>query len=1011
MRFIVFVLLGLFLINNSICQVFIPESGKQHILNGYIKSLQGEVLPYFSVYPEFAKEALLTRCTNGNKIIEWETSAIPYNISDPYFYFCWIAAHSTGTNTGIRNFDLFINDEFILTFKTYPEKYPEFWSFTGRDSVKLVFELKKQDVYHDAHGLAYLQVPSGKYKKGNNLRIKVVGQNQNSNDWFMTFKFPLNEKINVKPLPFLLNTPKNMPLKRPLLFTILHFGPNEKLIIKINNSEYKFNVIKGENKFDVPIDALSDKSTVRVEAILGNLASIDTVINLNPANYREIFLIHHSHTDIGYSNLQEDVVKIQNKNIRIALRQIDKTENYPDGSRFAWNIESLWAVENFLSVADDGEKIKFFRAVRDKQIGLSGFYANVMTGLCTEKELDWITEYASYLRDTFKLPVTTVMFNDIPGISWTMVKSLAKNKIRYFSYGPNYIENLPDCGDRIGSTIKYLGNKAFWWRSSNGKDSILLWTCGKGYSSWHRFSPGEINERGENKIASYLDELDSAGYPYKMVQWLYSIVSDNGPADTTISDFVRSWNEKYSSPRLILSDVGEMFKSFEYEYGKSLPSITGDFTPYWEDGAYSTAFEEGENRLLCAKLLQLIDLGRQENLKIDNHLLYLAKRSIVMFHEHTWGSWCSISEPDIPFTTKQWEYKKQFIDSAKYYIKKIEQSMFVNSPDAVKVEVINTLHVISSGYIEMQCPPSFNGNIIKDEKGNKFPVQKLSDGKICFIAGDVPPNSKKNYYLISENINFKFIKPSFTYNIDNATGVINSLKFNGKEYVNKDIYNGIFQALYVKGLNPDSSFVTKVKKATRIENGPVVSKYLINCSLEGTESVDYEISEYHGLDYLQLSCIIDKKKMLNKESMHIVFPFTIEKPVVRLGIDSSFITPEKGQLPCANRDFYCVQHWLDISNDNTGVTICCPQGALFEIGSMTDERPLNNGYKKWKSISNSSSTIFLYALNNYWNTNFKASQEGKVRFDCYLQFHNVFEFTKSYNFGETIYQPLISIVR
>jgi alpha-mannosidase len=34
-----------------------------------------------------------------------------------------------------------------------------------------------------------------------------------------------------------------------------------------------------------------------------------------------------------------------------------------------------------------------------------------------------------------------------------------------------------------------------------------------------------------------------------MVQWRYNIVSDNGPVDSTLSDFVRDWNEKYASPR------------------------------------------------------------------------------------------------------------------------------------------------------------------------------------------------------------------------------------------------------------------------------------------------------------------------------------------------------------------------------------------------------------------------------------------------------------------------------
>ena len=82
-------------------QISIPVFGKQNVLSGFSRPLSGESIPYFSVYPDYVKDALLTRCTVGNKSIEWETSELPVNNKEPYLYLSWIAAHSTGTNTGI----------------------------------------------------------------------------------------------------------------------------------------------------------------------------------------------------------------------------------------------------------------------------------------------------------------------------------------------------------------------------------------------------------------------------------------------------------------------------------------------------------------------------------------------------------------------------------------------------------------------------------------------------------------------------------------------------------------------------------------------------------------------------------------------------------------------------------------------------------------------------------------------------------------------------------------------
>jgi hypothetical protein len=94
-----------------------------------------------------------------------------------------------------------------------------------------------------------------------------------------------------------------------------------------------------------------------------------------------------------------------------------------------------------------------------------------------------------------------------------------------------------------------------------------------------------------------------------------------------------------------------------------------------------------------------------------------------------------------------------------------------------------------------------------------------------------------------------------------------------------------------------------------------------------------------------------------------------------------------------------VQKWIDISNDKTGVTIACPAAALFELGEMIDEKRINRDSKTWKEHSESSSTLFVYAMNNYWHTNYKADQEGKVRFDIILQFHQKFKLSEAQNLG------------
>jgi hypothetical protein len=962
-------------------------------------------MPYFSIYPEYVKEALLTRCTDGNKIIEWETADVPLKNQGPYIYFSWIAAHSTGTSKGPRNFDLYINDAFILTFTTYPKNYPPYWTFSGKDSSQLVFELKKKDGALDAHGIAYLRVPA-KYEKGKPLKIKVVGQNQNSSDWYMTFKYTFGEKMDVESLPFLL---KGKLKKQSLLFTVLHFGEPLNINFRIGNGPKQSRpVINGLNSFEIPVPAVTKASVVKIWASIKDLLEVNKEITVRPVTQRELYFVHHSHNDIGYSAIQEDVETLQNKNITDALHLIEATKNYPYSSRFTWNIESLWAVENFLRIATAKQTTDFIKAVQSKRLGLSGTYANILTGLCTPEEMNWITEYAGILKKKYKLQINSAMMTDIPGMSWSMVHSLASNGIRYFSNGPNYVEALPDKGDRIGATLKEWADKPFWWKSSSGKDSILFWTAGKGYSSWHGFTSGLIDDRGEKKIAGYLNELDAKNYPYTIVQWRYNIVSDNGPVDSNISDFIKRWNDKYESPKIILSNVSDMFEKFEKMYGHSIPVYRGDFTPYWEDGAYSTADEEGRTRQLSEKIIQLENAARQQNKTINSDWLYRAKRGIVMFHEHTWGSWNSISDPDNAFTTHQWEYKRRFLDSAQYFTDKIESSLFSQPKDPSSIIVVNTLPWPRSGLIECSRPALLKGNLILDEKGNKIPVQQTGEGKLAFIAIDVPANGTMKYHFSNgKNEMDTTFKSEFSFTTDSLSGTINHLQTGDQEWVLPSQFRGLGEPVYMKGLNPDSIFHPVLVNSEWTGNGPVMKRKRITAQLEGTRNVQMEITTFKDLDYLNISVLIDKKAIREKESMHIAFPFSISNPVVRIGMDDSLVTPEYGQIPGSNKDFYCVQRWLDVSGQHSGVTISSPQGSLFEVGKIINEERTNNGTKQWKTQSVSSSTVFLYALNNYWHTNYKADQGGNIRFDFTLKFHKKFNRLDAQRTGMEASQPLL----
>lgn len=996
-------------------QSTVPYFGKINWLNGFAKEISGEQIAYFSAFPDYATTALLTRVTDGRKVIEWETPAVPENVKGPYVYFSWVAAHSTGTSAGVRNFDLYADDKKLLTFSTHPGNAHPNWTFGAADSSRIVFQQTKLDGAKDAHGFAYLRLPLSRVTPGRPVRLKVVGQNQESNDWYMTFKFSFEEKVDVSPMPFILKNGR-----QPVVLTALHFGKPQVMEVSINHKDkYRLTVNEGVNNFDIPVAAVQKPDSLLVQVHAAGKLLKNIYVQVKPVTQRALYFIHHSHTDIGYSHLQPEVEKIHNKNIDDALQLIEATKDYPEGSKFKWNIESIWAVENYLKQASPVQKQKFIAAVKAGDICLSALYANILTGLSQPEELFHYTDYAARLKKEYGFKINSAMASDVPGFAWTTVTALAKGGVRYFSSGPNFLgENHPFRGDRVGHFVKTWGDKPVWWTSPSSEEKILFWTGAKGYSSWHGTAPGGIADRGPKKIAAYLNELDNENYPYDMVQWRYNIVADNGPVDSTISKFVFDWNEKYAAPKIILSTTDKMFEVFEQKYGSQIPVVKGDITPYWEDGALSTAEEEGKNRVNSLRLQQLTTLYSMLAPKQYNaDKFYEAWKNILLFHEHTWGAHNSITQPGVSFVTEQWRIKKQFMLNADEQINGLEKELLdpIKDPSSKRIAVFNTCSWKRDGPVVL--PAGLKGKSVVDEAGKKHPLQQLSDGTFVFIARDVPALGKAEYEVSDSALPTKnpftltassLSNGKITVGWDLIKGGINQLGTGtGFNYAGSFNNQGLNSYWYVPGLNPNDAVTNGNVQIRVLDKGPVMTTVSMSAEAPGVNRLERRITLFSGAREVVIENLIDKKAVRSKEALHFGFPFnnTLHNTTLDAGYGTMRYLSD--QLPGSNMDYLYGRRWLDASSADKGVQLLWLQTAFAEPEQMIDERlTINQSHKDWKKEGKPTSTWFSYVMNNYWHTNYKADQEGLSKYNYALRPHAAVNNTEMEKAASAFTQPL-----
>lgn len=980
--------------------------------SGYQKTIGGQELKYHSFSP-FATMSLLTRCTDGNMSIRWQTDSVgkvPKEIT--HLSFCWMVGFSSGTSHGDRSFNVKIDGQPVGRLFTRKDGDNIEWKAIGNGKdYNLQFHLISNDAVKDCFGYMTLEVPAGMKKQGA-FEIEVTGTADSSNDWFMIFTRDLGPRITASVAPAIVK--KNDVRYREVALYIetpyakaaadIFINGEKAGTVPVGYSETPSNGETTPHIFLIPYSETA--KSVNVQVHLPQIELQQTVA-VPAAHISEVYLLPHSHNDIGYTDVQPNILKFQIGNLQEALTLIEETRDFPEGSRYKWNSEINWSLEAFLQQASPEMRDRMIQEINNGNIGINGLFTNPLTGIAKAEELMRITETCRKLHNEYGITFKSTMITDIPGLSWSMVPALYSAGIRYLSEGPNVF-------DRIGWSTVAHGDRPFYWLSPSGQEKILVWVCGKGYSMFHSYSTIAEFKTFPLKLFSYVNELDSAGYPYDMIQVRCALYSDNGPNDPTLSRYVAAWNARYEYPKLVIATTDELFTTFEKKYGDRIPSYSGDFTPYWEDGALSSATELGINRKYSEKCLQLEMAYSILNPALYNNAqFYEMWKNIALFTEHTWGAFNSTTDPDNPFVTDQWKHKVQYItnEDSLYYL--LSRPLFGQSPSKY-IEVINTTGCSRSEVVIMNLPVLMSDAIILNSKGKEVTSQLLSGNRIAFLATGIPAfgsrsftiKSRKKSRTVSQREGLMLDTPSLYLRIDAGSGAVKSLT---EKATNRELcgFGNINAYLYIEGLSPESVTGTTLLKSEIVSAGPLVYQMKVSMNAPGASSLETMYTMLSTDTALRIVNTLDKTSVRNKEAAYFCFPFNEKNPVNRFDGGWSDYQPGKNQLQGSCMDFFYAMRWADVSSDTNGITLVVDEAPLLETGSITDESEHNIGPAGWKNSTVPSPVLYSYVLNNYWHTNFKADQSGKMDFSYMLIPHNSFDRAETYRRSIGYHQPLL----
>ncbi|HEX5941602.1 MAG TPA: glycosyl hydrolase-related protein, partial [Anaerolineales bacterium] len=155
-------------------------------------------------------------------------------------------------------------------------------------------------------------------------------------------------------------------------------------------------------------------------------------------------------------------------------------------------------------------------------------------------------------------------------------------------------------------------------------------------------------------------------------------------------------------------------------------------------------------------------------------------------------------------------------------------------------------------------------------------------------------------------------------------------------------------------------------------------------------------------DYLECESWWDMGLNVHPEATYILYPFHVPGATARLDLGGQPMAVGSDQLPGVCLDYFTAQGWVDFSNEELGVTVAIPENPMVQLGDF-------HFAHNQSECALERAMLLGWVTNNYWETNFRAYQPGRVHARYRIKpYRGGFNELQSHRFGlEAAYsQPL-----
>lgn len=753
----------------------------------------------------------------------------------------------------------------------------------------------------------------------------------------------------------------------------------------------------GEEKLKIYVPEFSGPTEARLSWIAGGKSRHQS-FTIVPQKKWTLYLVPHSHVDIGYSDYQAKVAAIQSRAFDEAM---DMTAQHPD---YRFSTDGSWNLNQFMKTYSPVQQQRLITAIQKKQIYIPANYANLLTGFPTAETLIRSLYYSADFSREHGTPFNYASITDVPSFSWSYASILSAAGIHYLVSGSNNYRAPVLLQGRLNE------NSPFWWEGPDGQ-KVLLWYSRIYQQMQMLFGLPPILSAGHDTLPLFLQQYERPSY-HANAAILYGTQVENTDLFPQQAELAGQWNSMYAYPKLQYSGFHEALKNIAQQFGDNIPTISGDGGPYWEDGiaadAYYAAMErQNESRGPSAEKLATLTSLVNPRLAADKVDLDRMWAYMVLMDEHTWDSYNSTNQPTSMEAVKQLAIKDSYAMNANALADFLTRNSMASLADSISAGqgsliVFNTLNWKRSGLVTIDL--NLGDEIVDSTTGQPVPVEELYQGNnfrhVRFVATDIPAVGYKVFQVrhadqavapaaVTQNTTLE--SPYYRVQLDPETGAVRSIydKQLQRELVNQQSPYRFGQYLYVSGGDQAPNTVLQyshVYPKPKLQIHAAQDGRLLSVTrtpfgwvarMESTDTntpkVVSEIRLFDQEKKIEFVEDVNKKEVDSKEAVYFAFPFAMDKPQFQYEIQNGVVDPAKNMYPGAGHEWFSVQHWVSVQQDGVSATVMPLDVALVTLGDI------NRG--AWpKQFGDRPGTIFSYAMNNYWDTNYRAGQGGHFRF-------------------------------